>query len=485
MYRWFISWRYLTTRLTNLIGIGGIAVGVGALIMILSIMTGFLEESKKVLRGDLADLVVQPLDPGRLAPAEPHALLDRLRNDPRVASATPRLNWFALVAVPGRSGSRTVSVYSNPNDQSLSGVQVIGVDVVFDDQLALWFAAGWARLLGFPWIPPQIEGEYETTQLQDELRRFPLSVWGRRVANPLFPFAPPPGLRPVGRPRATIIVGEQLAAQFGLEPGSPLQLSTFTRDPRTGDFYQSNREFVVGGTFRSGANAIDLGRVYVERAELWDFLGRGATYTEVLVSLTDYDRHGGALRTELAAELQERRLIAPTGPDPTARGQVKTWEDQRSAMLSAIENERVLMGIMLSLVMVVAGFTVFAILTLMVGEKRRDIGILASIGATRSGVLSTFLTVGLWNAVVGTTLGTIAGVLLARYINEIEIWLSNTFGVVIFNRDVYYFDEIPAVIEPRSVVTIVALALVSTLVAAAIPAWRAARLDPVAALRYE
>ena len=93
--------------------------------------------------------------------------------------------------------------------------------------------------------------------------------------------------------------------------------------------------------------------------------------------------------------------------------------------------------------------------------------------------------IALWDALLGVSLGTFLGTWAAFEIDAIELWLSRTFGIVIFDRTVYYFDYIPSVVEPLSVVIIVSAAFLSTLLFAALPAWRASRLDPVDALRYE
>ena len=143
------------------------------------------------------------------------------------------------------------------------------------------------------------------------------------------------------------------------------------------------------------------------------------------------------------------------------------------------------MGIMLSLVLLVAGFTIFAILSMMVTEKRRDIGILTALGATPKGVMELFLLIGFWDALLGASAGAVAGTLLAVRIDPIERWLSSTFGVQIFDRSVYLFDHIPSVVEPLRLALIVLGAFVCALGFAAIPAWRAASLDPLDALRYE
>jgi lipoprotein-releasing system permease protein len=122
---------------------------------------------------------------------------------------------------------------------------------------------------------------------------------------------------------------------------------------------------------------------------------------------------------------------------------------------------------------------------MMVVEKRRDIGILSAVGATPHGVLVTFLMIGFWNALLGTTFGAIAGVLGAWKIDSIERWLSRVFNTQIFDRKVYYFDTIPSHVEPLPVALIVLGAFTCTLLFAAIPAWRAGRMNPLDALRFE
>jgi lipoprotein-releasing system permease protein len=200
------------------------------------------------------------------------------------------------------------------------------------------------------------------------------------------------------------------------------------------------------------------------------------------VRLKDYARSGTALSVTLREELEDAGLIRGGN---MAASEVRTWEEFRGNLLGAIENERVLMTIMLSLVLLVAGFTVFAILSMMVTEKRRDIGILCAIGATPKGILDLFLFIAFWDALIGATFGAILGVWGALKIDIIEQKLSALIGKQIFNREVYLFDHIPSVVVPLWVAMIVLGAFSCALAFAAIPALRAARMDPMTALRYE
>lgn len=496
MYRVFLSWRYLLTRRTNWIGVGGIFVAVGALILILSIMSGFLESSRAMLRGGHSDVVVTPYQEGRgldesatVGTRTPAPILDRLFEDERVDAASPRLVWYAQAAGDGRRTERMMA----GSGGDLSAIQLIGVELRTPSLLAEAAAAPLMAALGVPLTPTagrsadgRARDEFSTTDFYESLLREPIR--GMRVRNALLPFLRPQTYRTDGRPAASIVMGESLMSGLSLVPGDEVEVVTIL--PSSGNLVTSaNRRFVVAGSFRTGAHAMDLERIYMERAELEDLLSGHREYSEILVRTTGYDEHGKALKEDLEKSFMAAGLLAGgydlDGSISAFPGQIRTWEDSRQNLIGAIKNERVLMAIMLSLILVVSGFTIFSILTMMVTEKRRDIGILAAVGATPRGIMSTFLLIGFWNAFLGTLLGTVGGILGATYINDFELWLSDLIGITIFNREIYYFDEIPSEVQPMTVLWIAAGAFTSTLLFSAIPAWRAARVDPLVALRNQ
>jgi lipoprotein-releasing system permease protein len=459
VFRSFLARRYIRARRTNLIGIIGIFVAVASLILILSIMSGFLEESRSTMRGSLSDLIIEPV--GTMwpdsdgQPSSPDGLLAAVRADERVAGACAQLVWYGLLVQSGQGAARSNAILADAQAGALAMVQLVGIDVA---------------------------DEEATTEFRLSLERGPTpDLIGRvePVADPAQPFARPSSYRPTGRPRPSVIVGQRKAAAWGLSIGSEIDIATAVPDPETGELHQNNGKYVVAGTFRSKDNEMDLDRIYLERDELADLLGGTRSFSHVLVNLADYERDGQSLKREFSASLKERGLLAGMG------NEVRTWEEFRVKLLGAIENEKVLLGIMLSLVMVVAGFTVFAILSMMVTEKRRDIGILRALGATPGGILSLFLTIAFWEALIGTGLGTLVGCWGALRIDSIERWLSSTFGIEIFNRDIYLFDHIPSVVTVPGVLAIAGGAFLCTLLFAAFPAWKAARLNPLDALRYE
>jgi ABC-type lipoprotein release transport system permease subunit len=489
VYRSFLSWRYLVSRPTNLIGIVGILVGVGALILILSIMTGFLEMTRRTVRGTLADLIVMPRQgeegvAGKVG-RDPLPLLTALRADARVAAAAPQLLWGGIITQRGRAAKNYERLLADQSHSSLLAIQLVGVDVDGFERLAWPGFALVARVLGGCMPPGRVQDELDATAfLHSLVGDRPGVVWTQAAPNPLFPFAPPVPRR-FGRPRAGVLVGEQLFSDLALSQGDALEIGTAVFDPKLDDWRLSNREFEIAGTFKTRDNETDSGRIYLDRRELADFLGDTRSYTQVLVRLADYERDADELAPELRASLIAAGLLAGGERFDHGKFELKTWEEFRGFLLAAIENERVLMGIMLSLVLVVAGFTIFAILSMMVTEKRRDVGILAALGATPSGIQQLFLMIAFWDALLGGLLGAVLGTWGALEIDAIELWLSDKFGVQIFNRDVYLFDHIPSVVQPLWVGTIVLGAFVCALLFAAIPAWRAARLDPLQALRYE
>jgi lipoprotein-releasing system permease protein len=162
-----------------------------------------------------------------------------------------------------------------------------------------------------------------------------------------------------------------------------------------------------------------------------------------------------------------------------------TWIDLNKQLFDAIRMERNVMFFLLLFIILVAAFGIMNTLITVTVQKTREIGIMKALGARTFQIIGVFLAQGIVVGVFGTLTGLLAGITLVQYRNQVSDWLATTLGIEVFPRSVYQFSEIPAEVVPQDVFIICVSAFVICSLAALIPAWFAARLDPVEALRYE
>ncbi len=172
--------------------------------------------------------------------------------------------------------------------------------------------------------------------------------------------------------------------------------------------------------------------------------------------------------------------------DPNTREvEAHTWEELMSDFINAIEHEIVLLTLLFSIMSIVAVFLIFCIFYMIVVEKTRDVGIIKSVGATSGGVAAIFLGYGLTIGVLGGGLGLLLSYLIVHNINELHAWMGRHMGLEMWNAKTYMFDSIPNTMDPFKVTVIVTVAVVASVIGSLIPAIRAARMNPVEALRWE
>ena len=143
------------------------------------------------------------------------------------------------------------------------------------------------------------------------------------------------------------------------------------------------------------------------------------------------------------------------------------------------------MGIILSLIVLVAVFNMVASLVMVVMERRKEIAILKTIGATHASVMRIFLLMGAMLTTAGTLMGSVFGLLLAWKLDTLLAWVQKVSGITILSGDVYYIDHVPSIIDASSVMIVIVVSLCMGLLATCYPAWRAASVPPADALRYE
>jgi len=264
-----------------------------------------------------------------------------------------------------------------------------------------------------------------------------------------------------------------------VKPGDDVAISTVTvgRPPSECRF-----QATVTDVFKSGMSEYDSSFVFMNLDQLQSNRGmivrdadgnvESRSITSTQIKLRDY-----ADAPEVVALLQ--------AAFPAGVVQIRTWEQKQGPLLEAVAVESAILNVLLFLIIAVAGFGILAIFFMIVVEKTRDIGIMKALGASSKGVMSIFLSYGLALGVVGSGVGVGLGLLFVRYINEIEDGLSWFTGRKVFDEKIYYFFEIPTRVNPAMVVWVAVGAMAIAVMASVLPARRAARLNPVEALRYD
>ena len=268
-----------------------------------------------------------------------------------------------------------------------------------------------------------------------------------------------------------IVVGKELAKHLGLflhEPVfvvSPLGTSTpMGMVPRM-------KKFLIVGIFDSGFYEYDSTLAYQSLADCQEFLNMGERVTGVEIRVRDIDR------ADVIAKSIEKKLGFPYW--------ARHWMEMNKNLFSALKLEKRVMFIILSLIVIVAAFNIITTLIMVVMEKNRDIAILKSIGATSRGIMKIFILQGLIIGTIGTILGTAAGLAVALNLSRVSIWIENLFGFKILPSDVYYLSTLPSKVNYGDVAIIVVGTLLISFLSTIYPSWRASRLDPAEALRYE
>jgi lipoprotein-releasing system permease protein len=182
------------------------------------------------------------------------------------------------------------------------------------------------------------------------------------------------------------------------------------------------------------------------------------------------------------------RVAAYHGPIGQALDQearIVDWQQANSEFFNALKVERNVMFLILTLIILVAAFNIISGMIMLVRSKGRDIAILRTMGASRGAIMRIFFMSGAAIGVTGTLLGFILGVGFALNIETLRRWLEGLTGTDLFAAEIYFLSTLPAKVIPSDVISVVAMALGLSLLATLYPSWRAARLDPVEALRYE
>jgi lipoprotein-releasing system permease protein len=408
-YQVFVADRYIRSRrgpriisFVSAIAIGGVVVGVAALIIVLAVMSGFEREVKTRITGTNSHVILLKFDDETIEP-DP-SLMETIRSSPHVVAAAPFLFGKAMVMTERQTEGAVVK-----------GI-VPGEERGVTDLLGTAKPAGWEALLA--------SGET-------------------------------PG----------ILLGKELALRLGVAAGDRVTVASFesARISALG-ITPRMRKYHVAGVFESGMYEFDstLGLVTIDAAR--DLFDLPSGVTGISIRLDDMYR---------APEVG-RHLAEQLGSPPY---RANDWIELNRNLFSWMATEKQVMFIILTLIILVAAFNIASTLIMRVMEKTREIGVLKSIGADRSGIMGIFVIEGMYIGVLGTGLGLAVGLLAATALDR---WYPLRLP-----GDVYFIETLPVRVEAQDVVFVTAAALAVSLAATLYPSWHASRLDPVEAIRYE
>ena len=269
----------------------------------------------------------------------------------------------------------------------------------------------------------------------------------------------------------SIAIGDRLAQRLGVTAGGKITLISPEGTDTAFGTMPRMKTYTVAALFDVGFYEYDNSYIYVplDAAQLFFKMPNAVSYLEVFVG--DADRSTAIGRAITLALNEPVRIL--------------DWQHANSSIVNAVEIERNVMFLILTLMVVVAAFNIISGMIMMVKDKGRDIAILRTMGASRGMILRIFMLSGASIGVVGTLLGFGLGLLIAKNLEAIRQFLQGILHVDLFSAEIYFFTRIPAHVESGEVTMVVVMALALSFLATLYPSWRAARLDPVEGLRYE
>ncbi|MEK8032978.1 lipoprotein-releasing ABC transporter permease subunit [Ideonella sp. DXS29W] len=415
-YEWQIGWRYTRAgragrrngfiSFISFVSVIGIALGVMALIVVLSVMNGFQKEVRDRMLSAVAH--VEILQPQGEALPDWSAVAKRAKEDPAVRAAAPFIAVQSLLA----------------RGEDMRGAVVRGV------------------------LPA---AESEITDLAAKLQ-----------ADGTFAQLVPGQWR--------IVLGTELARSLGVRVGDPVTLITPGGQVTPAGVQPRLKQFTVAGVFSVGHYEYDSGLALIhidDAAKL--FRTEGPTGVQLKLANVQEAREVGW------------RLAEALGPQV----RVRDWTRTNAAWYDAVQIEKRMMFIILTLIVAVAAFNLVSTLVMTVTDKRADIAILRTIGASPRSVMGIFVVQGATSGIIGTLAGTGLGLLIAFNIGTIVPAIERALGVAFLPSSIYLINRMPSDPQMADILPIALISLVLAFLATLYPSWRASRVNPAEALRYE
>ena len=271
-------------------------------------------------------------------------------------------------------------------------------------------------------------------------------------------------------PKNYISIGKELSFTLNLDVGDKITLMSSAGIETIIGSLPKQKTFLVSSIFESGLVDFDNNIAFINLEMLEDFF-----------NLDEKDRNLEIYLDNPQNIEHQKKIVQNNFPNEF----VYTWSDMNSSLFSALKVERNVMFIILSLIIVVAAFNIISGLTILVKNKTREIAILKSIGVLNKSIIKIFFLIGVIIGTSATIFGIFLGVTFSLYVENLRQFLSSVFNIALFPEEIYFLSKMPSEIDPFSIFIISICSILITIIVSIFPALKAARLDPIKALKYE
>ena len=321
-------------------------------------------------------------------------------------------------------------------------------------------------------VTPQIEGQAMATQNTVSLGAVVRGVrWSDlAVRKPLWDSLDEEEIAGF-RDKNGVLIGHAMAFKLGVKQGDNVTFTTAKGKPTAFGTLPSRRTFPIAGIFDVGMYEYDSSFVFMPLGLASDFFG--------------YDGRVSALEVYAATPEQIGPLRRLVSQSLDSNLSAFDWIERNRGFLNALRVERNVMFLILTLIILVAAFNIISSMIMLVRSKNADIAVLRTMGASSGSIMRVFLMTGASIGVVGTTTGTLLGLVFCWNIDSIKQFIEAMSGAELFAAEIYFLSNLPAKIDPQDVFMVILMALGLSFFASLYPAWRASRVAPAEALRYE